>query len=309
MNLSDGAQLIKQTFSEWREDKAARLAAALAYYAAISLAPLLIILMGIAGLVLGHDAARGQIAAQIQGLVGEQSAQVIQDILVNANRPATGIVATVVSLATLILGASGVFGALQDGLNTVWEVQPKPGRGLLAVIKDRFMSMTMVLGVGFLLLVSLALSAALAALGGYLDRLLPVPPAALHAINFLVSFGVVTLLFALIFKFLPDVQISWSDVWMGSAITSLLFAAGKLLIGLYLGRSTAASAYGAAGSLVVILIWVYYSAQILFFGAEFTQVYANKYGSRIQPAEDAEPVTEQARAQQGMPRKPAESHS
>ncbi|HXG64903.1 MAG TPA: YihY/virulence factor BrkB family protein [Blastocatellia bacterium] len=295
--------LLKATYSDWSEDKASRLAAALAYYTAISLAPLLITLIAIVGFVLGQEAAQGQIAGQMQALVGDQSAQAIQEIIAHAHRTDTGILAAVIGVATLLFGASGVFGALQDGLNTIWEVQPKPGRGIWGIIKDRFLSLTMVLGVGFLLLVSLLLSAALAALGKYFEGLLPLPAFVWQAANLVISFGVITLLFALIYKILPDVEIAWGDVWVGAAITSLLFTIGKFLIGLYLGRSTIGSTYGAAGSLVVILIWIYYSAQILFFGAEFTQVYANQYGSRIKPDEDAMPVTEEARAQQGMPRK------
>jgi membrane protein len=261
---------------------------------------LLIVLLGIAGLSFGREAATGQIVAQLQGLVGDQSAQVIQDIIASANKPTTGLLSTVVGAIILLLGASGVFGALQDGLNTVWEVKPKPGRGVVGIIKDRFLSLAMVFGVGFLLLVSLVLSASLSALGKYLGGLLPLPSLILQIMNFIVSFGVITLLFALMFKVLPDVEISWRDVWIGAVITALLFAVGKLLIGLYLGRSTVGTTYGAAGSLVVILIWIYYSAQILFFGAELTQVYTNKHGSRIKPSKDAEPVTEDTRAQQGL---------
>jgi len=293
-------EVFKAAFAEWSDDKASRLAAALAYYSAISLAPLLIVLLGIAGLFFGREAATGRIAAQVQGLVGEQSAQVIQDIIKNADKPTTSLISSIIGTVILLLGASGVFGALQDGLDTVWEVKPKPGRGVLGIIKDRFLSLTMVLGVGFLLLVSLALSAALAAFGTYLGGVLPLPQLVLEIINLVLSFVVITLLFALIFKVLPDVEIAWNDVWIGAAITALLFTVGKLAIGLYLGRSAVGNSYGAAGSLVVILIWIYYSAQILFFGAELTQVYTNRYGSRIKPSKDAEPVTEESRAQEGL---------
>jgi uncharacterized BrkB/YihY/UPF0761 family membrane protein len=202
-------ELFKATFADWQEDNASRLAAALAYYAAISLAPLVIILVAIVGFVLGPDAARGEIAAELQGLIGSQSAQVIEEIIEGANKPVTGVVATVVGIATLLAGASGVFGALQDGLNTIWEVTPKPGRGLLGVVKDRFLSLTIVLGVCFLLLVSLLVSAALAALGRYIGGSLPLPSTALALLNFLISFGVITFLFALIYKVLPDVEIAW----------------------------------------------------------------------------------------------------
>jgi membrane protein len=293
-------EIFKEAFAEWSEDKASRLAAALSYYSAISLAPLLIVILGIAGLFFGREAAAGQVSAQIKGVVGQQSAQVIEEIIANAYKPATGIVSTVVGGIILLLGASGVFGALQDGLNTVWEVKPKPGRGLVGIIKDRFLSLTMVLGVGFLLLISLALSAALSALGKYLGGVLPLPAIVLEIINFVISVGVITLLFALIFKALPDVDIAWTDVWIGAGITALLFTIGKFAIGLYLGRSSVGSAYGAAGSLVVILIWIYYSAQILFFGAELTQVYTNKCGSRIRPAKDAVRVSKESRAEEGL---------
>ena len=295
--------LLKQTVSEWLEDRASRLGAGLAYYTAVSLAPLLIILIAIAGFVLGRQAVEGQVVAQIQGLVGKTGAEAIQAMIASASQPKAGIIATVVSIATLLFGASGVFGALQDALNTIWEVTPKPGRGMLGMLRDRFVSFTMLLGVGFLLLVALVLSAGLAALGKFLGGLLPIPEAVLQAVNFVISFGVITLLFALIYKILPDAEIRWSDVWTGAAVTALLFTIGKFVLGLYLGKSSAGSAYGAAGSLIVVLLWVYYSAQILFFGAEFTQVYANTYGSRVVPSPNAVPLTPEAQAEQGMPRR------
>src|SRR5919199_4252277 len=295
--------LLKQTVYEWLEDRAARLGAGLAYYTAVSLAPLLIILIAIAGFVLGRQAVEGQVVAQIQGLVGKTGAEAIQAMIASASQPKAGIIATVVSIATLLFGASGVFGALQDALNTIWEVTPKPGRGMLGMIRDRFVSFTMLLGVGFLLLVALVLSAGLAALGTFVGGLLPVPEVVLQAVNLIISFGVITLLFGMIFKILPDAEIRWNDVWIGAAVTSLLFTIGKFVLGLYLGKSSAGSAYGAAGSLIVVLLWVYYSAQILFFGAEFTQVYANTYGSRVVPSPDAVPLTPEAQAEQGMPRR------
>ncbi len=298
--MSETIEFFKSGFNEWSEDKASRLAAALAYYAAISLAPLLMILLGIVGLVFGKEASAGQIAIQLRDLLGEQSARVIQDIIANSNKPAKGIASTIIGTIILLLGASGVFGALQDGLNTIWEVKLKPGRGILGIIKDRFLSLAMVLGVGFLLLVSLVVSAATAALGKYVGGLLPLPSIMLEVLNFVVSFAVVTLLFALIYKVLPDVEISWNDVWIGALITALLFTIGKVGIGFYLGRGTVGSVYGAAGSLIVFLIWIYYSAQILFFGAELTQVYTNKYGSRMKPAKDAEPINAIDRAEQGL---------
>jgi membrane protein len=293
-------QLFKEAFDEWNEDKAPRLAAALSYYTVFSLAPLLIVVIAVAGLFWGQEAVQGRLDEQIQGLVGRDGADMIQEIIVNARRPQESMVATILGLVTLLLGASGVFGQLQDALNTVWGVQPKP-RNILGTIQDRFVSFTMVLGVGFLLLVSLVISAALAALNNFFLNLLPGAEFLLQVINFIISFGVITLLFALIFKILPDVEIEWRDVGIGAAFTAFMFTIGKTLIGLYLGNSGVASTFGAAGSLVIILLWIYYSAQILLYGAEFTQVYARRYGSHIRPADDAVALTREAQLQQGIP--------
>jgi membrane protein len=274
----------------------------LAYYAVFSLPPLLVLLIGIAGLVFGQEAVEASVMAQVGGIVGEEGGTAVGDMIQRARTtPSTGIVATVLGLATLLFGASGVFGQLHDALNTIWEVQPKPGRGIFGVIRDRFISFTMILGVGFLLMVSLVVSAALAALGDVLGGLLPGPEFLLQIINLIVALAVITVLFALIFKVLPDAEIAWGDVWIGAFVTAVLFTIGKFALGLYLGKSDVGSAFGAAGSLIIILVWIYYSSQILFLGAEFTQVYANTYGSRVVPAEHAVPVTEEARAQQGMP--------
>ena len=282
--------MLKQTVSEWSEDKVPRLGAALAYYTIFATVPLLTIIIAMIGLFFGQEAAQGHILNQVAGLVGQQSAEAIRDMLQRANQPSTGIVATAIAAVTLLLGASGLFGQLQDALNTIWGVKPKPGRGMWRLIQDRFLSLMAVLGTGFLLLVSLVLSAALSALGKWFGGLLPAPEVLLQALNFLVSFGVITVLFAMIFKLLPDARITWRDVWVGAGITALLFTLGKFLIGLYLGKSNVGSAYGAAGSLVIVLVWVYYSAQILLFGAEFTQVYANTTGAAIVPTEQATAV-------------------
>jgi membrane protein len=277
--------LLRNTVEQWNSDKAPQLAAALAYYTIFSMAPLLIIVIAIAGLVFGHSAAENQIIGQIRSMVGEQSALLIQDMLKSARRPADGVLATIIGLVTLVAGAAGAFGQLKAALNTIWDVPPaqEPGglAGLLNTLKQEFLSFAMVLGIGFLLLVALVLSAALAALSNFANNNVTVPPVIWETINFVVSFGIITLLFAAIYKVLPDAKIAWQDVWIGAALTSLLFTIGKLLLGLYLGRSSVALSYGAAGSLVVILLWVYYSVQILFFGAEFTQVYANRFGSKI----------------------------
>jgi membrane protein len=233
--------------------------------------------------------------------VGVASAHAIEDFLEQIGTSQSGGFVTVIGLATLLLGIWWVFGELQDALNTIWEVAPKPGRSIWKVARIRLVSFAMMIGVGFLLLVSLVVSAALSALGTYLIGLLPDFEALLQLLNTVVSFGVITLLFAMIYKIVPDVLIAWSDVWIGAATTALFYTIGKYLIGVYLGTSSTASAYGAAGSLVIILIWIYYSAQILFLGAEFTKIYAQRYGSRLIPLSIAVPVTEEARAQQGLP--------
>lgn len=295
--------LLKETFDEWNEDKVSRLAAALAYYTVFSIAPLLIIAIAVAGSVFGEEAARGQIVVQIQGLVGRSGAEAIETAIKNANQPASGTIASIISIAALLFGASGVFAELQDSLNVIWEIAPKPDLGVKGFVRKRFLSFAMVLGIGFLLLVSLVVSAILAAINGYFSGLLPGIDIIWQIANFVISFSITTLLFAMIYKFLPDGKITWGDVLTGAAITSLLFSLGKFLLGLYLGNGTFGSTYGAAGSLVVILAWVYYAAQILFFGAEFTQVYARKYGSRIVPDKNAVSVTDEARAQQGIPRR------
>ncbi|MFB2934572.1 YihY/virulence factor BrkB family protein [Aerosakkonemataceae cyanobacterium BLCC-F154] len=296
-------QILRQTFDEWSEDKASRLAAALAYYTVFSIAPLLVIVIAIAGLIFGEEAARGEIVTQIQGLVGRSGAEVIETAIQNANQPATGSIASIISIVALLFGAIGVFTQLQDALNTIWEVQPKPGRPVKGFIRRNVLSFTMVLGIGFLLLVSLVISAVLAGISTYFSHLVPGFDVLWQIINFLVAFAVTTLLFAMIFKFLPNVHITWGDVWIGAIITSLLFSIGRFLLGLYLGNGSFGSTYGAAGSLIIILAWVYYAAQILFFGAEFTQVYARRFGSQIVPDEHAVSMTRNDRIQQGIPYK------
>lgn len=293
--------LLKETWSDWNADKAPRLAAALAYYTAFSLAPLLVIAIAIAGLVFGEEAARGQIVGQIEGLVGTAGAEAIETMIAGSRQETTGIIATVVGFATLLLGAAGLFGQLKDALNTIWEVQPKPGQGFMATVRQNFFSFTMVLGTGFLLLVSLVISAVLSGVTGYFQNALPGVDWLWQIVNFVVGFVVTTVVFALIYKVVPDAEIQWNDVWIGAAATSLLFSIGRFALGWYLGNGSFGSTYGAAASLVVLLLWVYYTAQILFLGAEFTQVYARHRGSEIQPSAHAMAVTEGERAQQGMP--------
>ena len=234
--------LLKEAASDWSHDRAPRLGAALAYYTVFSIVPLLIVIIALIGLFFGEDAAQSAIMDQISNLVGEQSAAAIKDMIQRAERPSTGVVATVVAVVTLLFGASGVFGQLQDALNTVWGVEPKEGRGVWGFIKDRFLSFVAVVGTGFLLLVSLVLSSALAAFGKWFSGVLPLPEAVLQALNFMVSFVVITGLFALIFKVLPDARVAWRDVWVGAALTAALFTIGKFAIGLYLGKSNVASA-------------------------------------------------------------------
>jgi membrane protein len=289
MRLKTVGSLLKDTVSNWLDDRAMSLAASLAFYTVLSLAPLLVVAVSVAGLLFGEAAARGEIGHQLGGMLGPQGGSAIENVLANAKEPHANIAGTVIGLVVLLFGASSVFGELQDSMNAIWEVKPKPGRGVMGVVKARFFSFAMVLGVAFLLLVSLVLSAALSAVGKFLGDKLPGGAALWFAINVVISMGVVTLLFALIFKVVPDVKIGWRDVWYGAAFTALLFTVGKALIGIYLGRASIGSPYGAAGSLVVLVVWLYYSAQILFLGAEFTRVYAEHSGSRILPNDNAVP--------------------
>ncbi len=296
MKLRTIPSLLKDTGSEWLDDKAPRLAASLALYTLLSLAPLLIFAVSVAGLIFGEDAAKGQIAGQLASVLGEKGAIAVQAILANASTPSSGVVGTIVGLALALFGASGVFGELQGTLNAIWDVDTKPGRGIKGFIRDRFFSFTLVLGVAFLLLVSLVLSAGLAAIGAYLSHSLPGGATVWQIANFLISIGVTTVLFALIYKVVPDVNIRLRDVWVGALATAVLFTLGKFAIGLYVGRSTVASPFGAAGSVVALVVWVYYSAQILFFGAEFTQVYARRSGAKIEPTKNAVVVKPQVAA-------------
>lgn len=279
--------IVKQTASDWIDDDASRLAASLAFYTLLSLAPLVIIAVAVAGFVLGPEAARGQIAHELSGVVGRDAARGIQAVVASAQSPATGTIGTIIGVVTLFVGASGVFGELQYALNAIWEVRARPGRGILGEVRDRFLSFSMVLVVAFLLLVSLLLSTLLSAVGHRFATALPGGELVWQACNFGFSLALITGLFALIFKYVPDVEIAWRDVWLGAAVTALLFTIGKSLLGVYLGKASIESSYGAAGSLVVLVVWVYYSAQILFLGAEFTQVQARLRGRSIRPSRSA----------------------
>lgn len=269
--------LLKQTYEGWTRHNAPKLGASLSYYTVFSLAPLLIVVISVMGLALGAKAAQGEVANQIRGLVGDQSAQYIQSVVANADRPQAGLVASLIGLVTLFVGASGVFNELHDALNTIWDVESPAGAGVWGMIRRRVLSFGMVLAIGFLLLVSLVLSTAIAAAGTFAGNLLPVPGFVMQAGHLLISMLVVTVLFALIYRFLPDTRIEWRAVWIGAFATAVLFSIGKLLIGLYLGKASIGSAYGAAGSLIVVLAWIYYSAQVFLFGAEFTHVWAEAH--------------------------------
>jgi membrane protein len=254
--------------------------AALAFYSVLSLAPLVVIALSIVALFFDAQSAASQFLAQVQSMVGTEGAKAIQGMLENAQQPKTGTLAAVLGVITLLFGASGVFGQLQEAMNTIWDVQAKKGGGIWCMIRSRFLSFAMVLGTGFLLLVSLLLSAVIAGIGQQVGNWWPGLEALTHVGNEVATFLLMTLLFAMMFKLLPDTHVAWRDVWVGALLTAVLFTIGKLLIGLYLGKSAVGSAYGTAGSLVVLLVWIYYSAQILFFGAELTHAYAERRGSK-----------------------------
>ncbi|HEY9526780.1 MAG TPA: YihY/virulence factor BrkB family protein, partial [Anaerolineales bacterium] len=286
--LSNLPNLLKLTYQGWKEDKASRLSAALAYYTIFSLAPMLLIIIAVTGFFFGQrDIVQTQVMNQIEGLVGAEGKAFVSDLLTSASNPAKGILATLVGIITLLFGALGVFNELHNALNTIWEVREEETKGFIESIKkvlfSRLLSFSMILGIGFLLLVSLVISAALSAVQETIGNAIPVSEILLQLVNLVISIGVITVLFALIFKFLPDAEIAWRDVWLGAFVTAVLFSLGKFFIGIYLGNSTVTSSFGAAGSLVLLLLWIYYSAQILLFGAEFTEVYSNQFGSKIVP--------------------------
>jgi membrane protein len=296
-------RFIKEVYSEWKDDQASRLSAALAYYTIFSIAPLLLMVIVVAGQIYGEQAVRGEIVHQIEATMGTEGAEAIQTMLENVYQEGSSTLATVIAAAVLIWGSTNVFSHLQWTLNTAWDVQAKPGRNILTMLREKFVLFALIPAVGFLLMVSLVVDAGLAALGNYFEDIVPdtVNVAALQAGNVILSFAVITVLFALIYKVLPDVRIRWRDIWIGAAITALLFTIGRVLIGLYIGRSSFASTYGAVGSLIVILLWVYYSAQIFFLGAEFTQVFARHYGKQIEPSKDAIALPTEDRLEMGRP--------
>ncbi len=278
-------QLLVPTWKNWISDKAPKMAAALAYYSCFALPPLLVIAISMAGLAFGREAAMGQVVEQIQGLVGKANAETIQTILVKISHLKTGLLGTLIGAAALLFGASGVFGELQDSLNVIWKVQKKPGRGVLGTLKDRFCSLTMVMGLGFLLLISLVLSAGLSALGNWLGG--ETKGVVLQIVSVVASVILVSAVFTLMFRYVPDARTPFKWCLLGGGMTAAFFVAGKFVLGAYLGHSTIATSYGAAGAFLLILLWVYYSSQILFFGAELTTTLASTFGPKPKPDEDA----------------------
>ena len=282
--LRSTVSLLKETVTRWTEDKASSLAAALAYYALFSLAPLVLIAVAVAGLVFGQRAAEGELYSQLAGLMGESGARAVEHLVASMNhRRSGGIVATVVGVATLLFGASKVFGQLQDSMNTIWRAERRTGGGIVGFLRARLFSFGMVLGIGFLLLASLVLSTVLELAGEHLRAIIPVGVAGGQALDAVLSLVLISLLFALIYKLLPDTPVAWRDVWPGALVTALLFTIGKFAIGFYLRKAGVASSYGAAGSVIILLLWIYYSAMILYLGAEFTHVYSMRHGSRWTP--------------------------
>lgn len=296
--------LIKRTMNAWMADKALRLSAALAYYSVFSIAPLLVICIAAAGMVLGDDAVAGRVHDQMRTYIGSPAAAALESMVKSAARPADSVTATITGFVVLLLGASGVFGALKDALNTIWEVKPKEGTGILAFAQEKFLNFGMVLVIGFLLLVSLLLSTAIASLHDQMEVLVQLPAMVWTAVSALVSVAVATTLFAWIFKVLPDVSTRWRDVWVGAFLTAVLFEIGKTGLSWYLGRESTANAYGAAGSVVLLLLWVYYASCILLFGAEFTQEYARAHGRLLVPEGGQEWATAGDRANEGLDQQP-----
>ena len=287
-SFSEVFNLLKQTFGSFMKNNPFRLAAALAYNTIFSLPPLLIIIITAAGAFFGKAAVSGKLHDQIKNVVGSDAATEIQTMIANVNTDTSGTIATVIGVGALIFAATTFFITLQESLNTMWDLQVKPETGVMKLIRDRFLSFGLILSIAFLMLISFVLSALLTFFTDYLKTIIPaVAVVFIHVLNLALTFGMITVMFALIYKFLPDAIIRWKDVWVGSIITAVLFVLGKFLIALYLSKSDPGSAYGAAGSLIVLLVWIYYSSLILFFGSEVTQTYANIYGAKIHPKPNA----------------------
>jgi len=284
-------QLTKDVVTKSLDDRVLRLSAALSYYSIFSLAPLVLIAISIAGSVFGEEAASGLLADTLRSSIGATAADAVQDMVLRTRKPSDNIIASLTGVLVLILGATGAFGELQGALNTVWSVQQKPGQIIRTLVRDRLLSFTMVLGIGFLMLTSLILTTGLQIASDLMARLVPIPGVFWSLLSSVVSFVVVAALFGAIFRFLPDVEIQWKDVRFGALLTAGLFVVGKIVLGWYLGRAATASVYGSAGSLVLILLWVYYSSLILLLGAEFTEVHAHSRGRSIRPSAGAVRVT------------------
>ncbi|MEB3280008.1 MAG: YihY/virulence factor BrkB family protein [Lyngbya sp.] len=287
MNLNTIWSLLKETFNEWQQDKVPILAAALSYYMIFSIAPILILVIAVVGFIVGEQLAQDQVFAQLESFFGPENAASIRTILQNQFSPSSNITATVVAIVTILFGATTVFAQLKQALNLIWGVEPKPGQAVRGFIQTRILSILMVLGIGFVLLLSLIISAVLTATTSWLEKHLFIPSFVWSFIDLAISLALTTLLFGQIYRVLPDVRIAWKDVTVGALMTAILFTIGKSLISLYLGNSSIGSAYGAAGSFVVVLIWIFYSTQIFLFGAEFTQVWSRRYGSQIRPNKNA----------------------
>jgi membrane protein len=280
MRARSAWEIVKATFADWQEDEAPRLAASLAYYAIFSLAPLLIIVVAVVSFVYRGDTV-DQIEAHLTSLMGADAARMVSRTIAQTNTTGEGLAATVIGIAAVLLGATGVFAELHTAMNKIWEVPASSAPSWLAWMRERTLSFAMVLAVACLLVLSLALSTFISAASQYFSYMLPGAAFVWYVVDLVVSLSIITFLFAILFRYVPDIRVAWRDVWAGALATAVLFVIGKFLLGLYLGRSSVGSAFGAAGSILVILAWIYYSAQILFLGAEFTQVYASRYGSRI----------------------------
>ena len=296
MTFKAFGSLMKETYTEWDRHQATRFGASVALYTLFSIAPLVILVATVVGIVFSQQQAHDAIINQAQAMMGSRGQDFVKSLLNTTQKPASGIVATIIAFATLLFGASGVFIELREALNTMWDAPAKGATGIMGMVKDRLFSFGMVLSVGFLLLVSLLVSAGLSFVEAFFGQHLPIPGSVAHIANFVLSFLVIAGLFALMFKYVPDVPVPWRDVSVGAIGTSLLFSVGKLGLGLYLGIASVGSAYGAAGSLVAVIVWVYYSAQIFFFGAEFTHVYALHYGTQSGPVPDGGSPLQKAQA-------------
>jgi membrane protein len=294
--LNDSLKIVKASFTGFTSDRGLKLSASLSYYTVFSMAPLLLLLISLAGLFLGRDAIQGHVFNEINGLIGNEAAKQIQDIIRNMELSGRTTTALVIGAVTLIVGATSVFGEIQDSINIIWKVKAKPKRGWVKLLKDRLLSSSLIIGLGFLMIVSLIINGALSAVNTWFQGYFPQTTILVfNIVNLAISFLVITLLFAVIFKVLPDAKIAWKDVRVGAFFTACLFMLGRYIIGLYIEASSTGTAYGAAGSLIVILVWVYYTAAILYFGAEFTRVYTEFTGARIEPAEYAVYVEERER--------------